>query len=141
MKKTGRQLTSAERGVLVTVETCISAVRVIVLPMFVFPRVKESPRLMDDAVPGSSVVYHKSEWINKDSFISWFKMFVNLSNPSPDKPVLLLLDGHCSHIKSLQLINIARENNVIMLTFPPHTTHRLQFLDVSFMAPLQAYLL
>ncbi|XP_046384950.1 MFS-type transporter clz9-like [Ischnura elegans] len=108
-------------------------------PTFVFPRVKENPRLMDDAVPGSSAVYHKSGWINKDSFIAWFKMLVDFSNPFPEKPVLLLLDGHCSHTKSQELINMAREKNVIMLTSPPHTTHRLQPLDVGSMAPLQNY--
>lgn len=39
-KKQVGSLTSAERGVLVTVETCISAAGVFVPPMFVFPRVK-----------------------------------------------------------------------------------------------------
>lgn len=132
-------LSSAERGVLVTVETCISAAGVFVPPMFVFPRVKENPRLMDDAFPGSFAVYHKTGWITKETFIVWFKKFIDFSNPTPEKPVLLLLDGHNSHTKSLELINVARENNVIILTFPPHTTHRLQPLDVTFMSPLSTY--
>lgn len=138
-KKQVGSLTSAERGDLVTVEMCISAAGVYVPPMFVFPRVKENPRLMDDAPPGSSAAYHKSGWINKDTFIIWFKKFLEFSNPSQEKPVLLLLDGHKSHTKSLELINLARKMNVIILTFPPHTTHRLQPLDVTAMAPLSAY--
>lgn len=138
-KKQVGSLTSAERGDLVTVEMCISAAGVYVPPMFVFPRVKENPRLMDDAPPGASAAYCKSGWINKDSFILWFNRFLEFSNPSAEKPVLLLLDGHKSHTKSLELIELARKNNVVILTFPPHTTHRLQPLDVAAMAPLSAY--
>lgn len=107
--------------------------------MFVFPRQRENPRLMDNAPPGSFAVYRKSGRINKDSFIVWFKRFVEIANPSQDRPVLLLLDGHASHSKSIDLINLARENNVIMLTFPPRTTHRLQLLDITVMAPLSTY--
>ncbi|KAF2900054.1 hypothetical protein ILUMI_06138 [Ignelater luminosus] len=46
---------------------------------------------------------------------------------------------HTSHSKSVALIDLALENNVTLLCFPPHTIHRLQPLDVSFMAPLSAY--
>lgn len=138
-KKQVGSLTSGERGVLVTVETCVSASGCYVPPMFVFPRQRENPRLMDDAPPGSFAAYCKSGWINKELFIVWFKKFVEVANPSHDRPVLLLLDGHCSHTKSIDLINLAREKNVIMLTFPPHTTHRLQPLDVTVMAPLSTF--
>jgi hypothetical protein len=138
-KKQVGSLTSGERGVLVTVETCVSASGCYVPPMFVFPRQRENPRLMDDAPPGSFAAYCKTGWMNKELFIVWLKKFVEIANPSHDRPVLLLLDGHCSHTKSIDLINLAREKHVIMLTFPPHTTHRLQPLDVSVMAPLSTF--
>ena len=38
--------------------------------------------------------------------------------------------------KSLEVIDLAKNNGVVMLCFPPHCTHRLQPLDVSFMKPL-----
>ncbi|GBN90041.1 hypothetical protein AVEN_136776-1, partial [Araneus ventricosus] len=106
---------------------------------FVFPRKKENPLLMDDAPPGSFAVYHESGWINKETFLVWFKKFLEHSNPGPKKPVLLIIDGHNSHTKSLELVNLAWANNVVLLCFPPHTTHRLQPLDVSFMAPLSTF--
>ncbi|KAG5896632.1 hypothetical protein JTB14_009539 [Gonioctena quinquepunctata] len=34
---------------------------------------------------------------------------------------------------------MARENNVVLLCLPPHCSHRLQPLDVTFMAPLSTY--
>ncbi|GBM99310.1 hypothetical protein AVEN_258409-1 [Araneus ventricosus] len=107
--------------------------------MFVFPRKKENPLLMDDGPPGSFAVYHESGWINKETFLVWFQKFIEHSNPRPKKPVLLIIDGHNSHIKSLELVNLARTNNVVLLCFSRHTTHRLQPLDVSFMAPLSNF--
>lgn len=56
-----------------------------------------------------------------------------------DDPVLLLLDGHSTHTKNLPLIEKARQSRVIILSFPPHCTHRLQPLDVSFMGPLSTF--
>ncbi|GBM76068.1 hypothetical protein AVEN_167488-1 [Araneus ventricosus] len=138
-KKQVGTLKSAERGVLVTAETCVNAAGNFLPPMFVFPRKKENPLLMDDAPPGSFAVYHESGWIKKETFLVWFKKFIEHSNPGPKKPVLLIIDGHNSHTKSLELVNLARENNVVLLCFPPHTTHRLQPLDVSFMAPLSTF--
>lgn len=138
-KKQVGSLASAERGVLVTTEICVNAAGNFVPTMFVFPRKRENALLMDDAPPGSFAVYHESGWINKETFLVWFKKFVEHSNPGPTKPVLLILDGHHSHTKSLELVNFARENNVVLICFPPHTTHRLQPLDVSFMAPLSAF--
>lgn len=138
-KKQVGTLASAEKGTLVTVETCMNAVGNYMPPMFVFPRKKANPLLMDDAPPGSFAAYHESGWITKDIFLSWFEKFIEFSNPLPDKPVLLLLDGHASHTKNIQVINLAREKNVVILCFPPHCTHRLQPLDVSFMAPLSTY--
>lgn len=52
------------------------------------------------------------------------------------QPVLLLIDGHCSYTKSIELINLARKENVIMLTFPPHNT---QPFDFKVMAPLSTF--
>lgn len=138
-KKQVGSLTSAERGVLVTTEICMNAAGNYMPTMFVFPRKRENPLLMDDAPPGSFAVYHESGWINKETFIVWFKRFLDYANPGPNKPVLLILDGHNSHAKNLELVNLARENHVVLLCFPPHTTHRLQPLDVSFMAPLSTF--
>ncbi|GBM47784.1 hypothetical protein AVEN_260068-1 [Araneus ventricosus] len=107
--------------------------------MFVFPRKKLNPLLMDDIPPGLFAVYHESGWINKETFLVWFKKFIEHSNPGPKMSVMLIIDGHNSHTKSLELDNFAQANNVVLLCFPPHTTHRLQPLDVSFMALLSTF--
>lgn len=59
--------------------------------------------------------------------------------PTKEDPVLLLLDGHSTHRKNIPLITKARDSGIIILSFPPHCTHRLQPLDVSVMGPLSTY--
>ena len=56
-----------------------------------------------------------------------------------DNKHLLLLDGHASHTKKLEAIILARDNGVTMLSFPPHTTHEMQPLDVSFFRSLKKW--
>jgi len=77
--------------------------------------------------------------MQKDIFEKWMMHFIKFSHATKDNPVLLLLDGHCTHTKSIELIQIARDNGVVLLCFPPHCTHRLQPLDVAFMKPLSTY--
>jgi hypothetical protein len=44
--------------------------------------------------------------------------------------VLLIPDGHTSH-KSLKAINTCRDNGIFMVTIPPHTSNKLERLDVA----------
>ncbi|KAF2900937.1 hypothetical protein ILUMI_05250 [Ignelater luminosus] len=120
--------------------SCINAAGNFMPPMFVFPRKRENNLLMDDAPPRSFAYYHESGWINAESFLYWFRRFIEYATSSPQKSVLLILDEHRSHSKSIALIDLVRENNVALLCFSPHTTHPLQPFDVSFIAPLSAYL-
>ena len=48
----------------------------------------------------------------------------------PERPILLFVDGHTSHM-TLDVIDVARSNGVILFCLPPHTTHALQPLDVA----------
>ena len=51
----------------------------------------------------------------------------------------MILDGHNTHTKNVEAIELARNGNVIMLSLPPHTTHPAQPLDKTFFKPLQTY--
>ncbi|KAJ8952028.1 hypothetical protein NQ318_023469 [Aromia moschata] len=59
---------------------------------------------------------------------------------SQEDPVWLILDGHLSHTKNLDVILKARENFVTLLCLPHHTTHKLQPLDVGVMFLFNAYM-
>ena len=95
---------------------------------------------MNGASAGSISACHKSGWMQSDIFVEWFHHFVKHTNPTADRPVLLILEGHSTDTKSLTLIHLVRTCHVTIICLPPHTTHRLQPLDVSFMKPLNTYI-
>ena len=108
-------------------------------PMLIFPRVRRKPELMDGGPPGTVYACHPSGWMQTDLFTDWFHHFLAFAKPTESKPVLLILDGHATHTKNIALIDLARQNNVHIICLPPHCTHRLQPLDVTFMKPLSSY--
>jgi hypothetical protein len=50
---------------------------------------------------------------------------------------VLLLDGHSSHY-TLDVVQFAHANNIILLAYPPHCTHALQGLDVACFAKMKS---
>lgn len=38
---------------------------------------------------------------------------------------MLVLDGHVSHTGSLRAVELAAEHGVVMLSLPPHCSHRM----------------
>ena len=60
----------------------------------------------------------------------------------PRKPTgknLLILDGHASHMNNANLLEVARENDIIIVCLPSHTTHYLQPLDRVAFKPFKTY--
>ncbi|XP_062542378.1 uncharacterized protein LOC134210347 [Armigeres subalbatus] len=130
-------ITSADRGVLSTACMCVSAAGHFLPPMLIFPRSRLTDQLKKGAPAESVFSCNGSGWMTIADFNIWFNHFLAQTRPSPQAPVLLLLDGHASHVKNLTLIEKARNNNVTILCFPPHCSHKLQPLDVAFMGPFK----
>jgi len=84
---------------------------------------------MDGAPAGSFAACHPSGWIQTDIFTKWFDYFVHFIKPSADDPVLLIVDGHFSHTKNLDVDKV-REHSVAIVSLPPHSKHKMQPLDV-----------
>ena len=132
-------VTSAERGQTVTAEICFSAAGTYIAPMLIFPRKRMQQEFQTGLPPSATSQVHETGWMTKELFLVWFEKFISFTGAKKEKPMLLLLDGHSTHTKSLALIDMARANGVILLCFPPHCSHRLQPLDVAFMKPLSKY--
>lgn len=47
------------------------------------------------------------------------------------------MDNHGTHI-SLEAINYSRENGIVLLSLPPHSTHRMQPLDICVYGPFKS---
>lgn len=131
-------LSSAERGKHITVVCSMNAIGTFVPPVFIFSRKRFKNELMDNAPPGSKAFCQEKGWMNADIFLKWLQHFAQHTKPSIDKKVLLLLDGHSSH-KSLNVLEYAKKNGIVLFCFPAHCSHRVQPLDVGFFGPLQIY--
>jgi DDE superfamily endonuclease len=51
---------------------------------------------------------------------------------------LLIVDGHSSHV-NMRFIDYADMNRIVLAVLPPHSTHRLQPLDVGLFSPLATF--
>lgn len=132
-------ITAAERGSLVTVVCCMSAGGTFIPPMMIFPRKNWTDTLMKGAPPGAIGKCHPSGWIQTELFTEWFEHFVTKAHPTKESPVLLVLDGHNSHARNIEVIERARKNHVTIVSIPPHTSHKTQPLDKTFMGTLKTY--
>nr|XP_047140603.1 uncharacterized protein LOC105851035 [Hydra vulgaris] len=74
----------------------------------------------------------------ESTFMEWFNHFINSVRPSKANPVLLILDNHESHM-SINFIDLASDNGVIVLTIPPHSLHKLQPLDITLYGPFKRH--
>ena len=131
-------VTSGERGELVTLCQAVSAVGNTVPPMFIFPRVNFKDHFIRDGPLGCIGAANKSGWMQEPQFVTFMHHFIKHVRPDKENPVLLLLDNHSSHL-SLDAIELERENGIVCLSFPPHTSHRLQPLDRGVYGPLKRY--
>jgi len=135
-KKQVGSITSAERGELVTIVYTINAAGNVLPPMFIFPRKNYRDHFIRGGPVGSVGCAAQSGWINEELFCQYLKHVIRHTRCTVDRKILLILDNHESHI-SLQAIEMARANGVVMLTIPPHTSHRLQPLDRTVFGPFK----
>ena len=137
VKQVGRT-SSSERGVMVTMCCCINAIGNSLPPVYIFPRVHFKNHMLRGAPAGSCGLARVSGWMTSDLFPEALAHFIKFMSVSKDNPGVLLMDNHISHL-SLDAIDMAKENGLSLLTFPPHCSHKLQPLDVGVYGPFKRY--
>ena len=131
------QMVMAERSKLVTVIGAGNALGSAIPPFFIFPGQRMLPELMEGKTVGASGTVTASGWSNSDVFRTYMKdHFLKYVQGRNGEPILVLYDGHRSHI-ALDLIEWARDNNIILFVLPPHCSHILQPMDIGCFGPLQ----
>uniref|UniRef100_A0A8C2ZHE7 HTH CENPB-type domain-containing protein n=1 Tax=Cyclopterus lumpus TaxID=8103 RepID=A0A8C2ZHE7_CYCLU len=152
--ETGFQLDSSRRKVIVprgtkhayrqaqgtrdhiTILACLNAGGEDVPPFIIYkggyPGGPYNKKGVPDALYGKS----PAGYIDSELFRKWFVGHF-LKFAMKERPLLLLMDGHQSHLDP-ELVRAAQREGVILLCLPPHTSHILQPLDVSFFGPLKA---
>lgn len=133
------QAVSGERGSMITICMIVSAVGNRIPPVFIFPRAKFHPYMLNGAPEGSLGLANspKSGWMTGPLFIEVLKHIQKHTNCSKDNKILILMDNHETHC-TLDSVLFARDNGMVFVTFPPHCSHRLQPLDVSVLGPFKS---
>ena len=96
-QKRAGALTSAEMGVNTTCVICTNTAGNYIPPFLIFKRKRMNPLLQNDAPVGA--VCKVSDWgyINSELFAEYLQHLIAHVKPSPESPVLLVLDGHSSY--------------------------------------------
>jgi hypothetical protein len=133
-------ISSGETGMNTTAVCCVSAAGFYVPPMLIYKRERACEEFKVGAPPGTLSVFNpKSSYINKYIFVQWMRHFIAFVQPTANRKILLLFDGHSTRTKNTEALLLARDDGIIMLSLPGHTTHRLQPLGVAFFKPLSSY--
>uniref|UniRef100_A0ABD2WNU5 DDE-1 domain-containing protein n=1 Tax=Trichogramma kaykai TaxID=54128 RepID=A0ABD2WNU5_9HYME len=123
----------------ITVLCCYGADGTGIAPMIVYPYTRFPPKDIAASVPDEFVIGHSpSGWMTMDLY---YKYIVNgfhkeLVNRGIQFPVLLLFDGHSSHM-SLALHDFCVEKKIILYCLYPNATHIMQPCDVGIFRPLK----
>ncbi|XP_052074500.1 uncharacterized protein LOC127712221 isoform X2 [Mytilus californianus] len=123
------------KGERVTILGCGNAIGNALPPFFIFPGQKMDDKLVEGSSPGTVGTVSKTGESNSDIFMDF--LHNHFMKIVPDTGfVLLLLDGHTSHIP-VGTFEWARNHNIVLQLIPAHTSHFLQPLDVGCYGLLQ----
>eukprot|EP00918_Siedleckia_nematoides_P100129 GHVU01218959.1.p1 GENE.GHVU01218959.1~~GHVU01218959.1.p1 ORF type:complete len:155 (+),score=14.63 GHVU01218959.1:346-810(+) len=122
-------MVSGERGNTTTLVTAVNPFGDTSPPVFIYAK-----RVPDDALhgtpPGSRALSTKSGWQTTRSFRKWLAIFQESVASSSEDRVLLVADGHGTHVTDATKVD-AKKRGIEIVTLIPHSSHRLQPLDVS----------
>jgi len=117
---------------------CVSAIGIALPPALLYKG--ESGDLQDgwlqDLQAGEHAYFGVSQngWSNNAFGLQWLEK-VFQKHTGHQRRRLLIVDGHSSHV-NMAFLNWATSHQIFVLVLPPHSTHRLQPLDVGLFQPL-----
>lgn len=122
-----------------TVMFTFSATGVLVPPMVIYPY-KRLPNYIIQSVPeGWGIGATETGWMRSETFYEYVSnvLYPFLIKSGTKFPVILFLDGHITHL-TLQLSNLCRELEIILICLYPNATRILQPADVAAFQPIKA---
>lgn len=130
--------TSGERGTNVTLTMAVSAAGEKIPPFLIYPRVHMQDKYVMHGSADAKGVANGSGWQTADTFVQFLHHFKQYAIKAGTESTLLILDNHESHM-NIAGLDFCKENNIDVLTLPPHTSHKLQPLDKGVFGPLKTY--
>ncbi|XP_049884506.1 uncharacterized protein LOC126379735 [Pectinophora gossypiella] len=136
--KSVHSITSGEKGETMSIIACCNAAGNFLSPVVIIKGVNKKPEFLDGLPHGSDVYMNKkSAYVNAELFQKW--LVQHFVPRKPQGKVILLLDGHSSHTNSVEMLETAEENGIILFCLPSHSTQALQPLDRSFFKPFKTF--
>ena len=126
------------KSVTTTILRCGIAIGTTIPPYYALAGKRLLLELLKDAAPGTDASMSDSGWSNTDIFRRFLmEHFIKyIPHREPGQLLLLILDGHKSHI-AIDIIEWAKQNNIVIFVLPAHISHVLQPLDVACFGPFQ----
>lgn len=113
-RKSKRQMSFHQNEDHLTFVACMSTAEQFLSPMLIYPRKYKNGQLIRGAPPGTIYDVHPSGWIQQNLFTKWF---------------------HHSLINHLKMTLFC----LSWMSLPPHSTHKYQPSDKSFMDQFKVY--
>ena len=125
------QVVSKEQGENTTVLIFANAMGQVVPPIVIHKGSKVMDTWTLDAPVGVMVRASQKGWINRNIFLEYATRLVRWLKSWKlfDRPHILLLDAHKSHVYNIRFIKLMIEFNIHVLAIPAHTSHLTQPLD------------
>ena len=129
------QTVSWEQGKTSTILTFVNGVGDVCPPMVIHKGQRVQQYWTQGSKPGVTPGCH-SKGIHNQTQISlvWYQIVKYLKAKNKlDRPHILLIDSHKSHVYNMPFFEDMRENNIDVMAIPPHTSHIVQTLDSTHM--------
>jgi hypothetical protein len=141
--KDGRILGVTQDGSreFITLLACISAIGKALPPALIYKGASHDLQSswVEDVKEEDEVYFASTEsgWSCDNLGLDWLvRVFErHTKEEAGNRRRLLLVDGHSSHV-NMAFLNKADELKILVMILPPHSTHRLQPLDVGLFQPL-----
>jgi hypothetical protein len=114
-----------------TIVACVSASGQRIPCQYIFSGMEIRGTYIAACEPGAVYCMQRNGWQTSEHFIDWLQHFQTTvpGGVSLENPHLLLLDGHASHLTK-EAIMLGMQMGLQIALLPPHSSHRLQPLDV-----------
>jgi len=123
----------------ITAIECVSASGKAIPPLIIFKAKHTNTAWIPTYTPADwRFSTSNSGWTSNSHAYEWLTTVFEPSTRPVDSTLrrLLIMDGHGSHITA-NVIAFCMKHAIDLLILPPHTSHKLQPLDVSIFAPLK----
>lgn len=129
LMKRSFHLASSSKTSITTLQ-CLSASGLVIAPAVYFPGKSLNAEYCLGFPKNAYLGFSDNGWMEAYHFYAWTaNHFVN--QIPPKRPVVLLIDGHTSHVDYNTTL-FCKDNGILLFKLPPHTSHVMQPADRGF---------